>query len=72
MHVLRAIPNAGPYLEFSIEEADYYPWQYGLYRNDPYAVTDGKVMVTETPGWGVEISDEWLAKSEYRVSEVAG
>ncbi|GGE19147.1 isomerase [Primorskyibacter flagellatus] len=72
MHVLRAIPNAGPYLEFSIEEADYYPWQYGLYRNDPYVVAEGKVTVTEAPGWGVEISDEWLAKSEYRMSEVAG
>lgn len=71
MHFLRAVPNAGPYLEFSIEEADYYPWQYGLYRNDPYKVTDGKVMVTDEPGWGVEICPEWLAKSAYQVSEIA-
>ena len=35
MHLLAALPNAGKYLEFSIEEADYYPWQYGLFRNDP-------------------------------------
>ncbi|WP_375173055.1 mandelate racemase/muconate lactonizing enzyme family protein [Pseudooceanicola sp.] len=72
MHFLRAVPNAGPYLEFSIEEADYYPWQYGLYRNDPYQVTDGQVMVTEAPGWGVEISQDWLEKAEYRKSEVEG
>ena len=26
MHLLRAIPNAGKYLEFSIEGPDYYPW----------------------------------------------
>ena len=32
MHLLAALPNAGKYLEFSIEEADYYPWQYGLFR----------------------------------------
>ena len=37
MHLLPALPNAGKYLEFSIEEADYYPWQYGLFRNDPTA-----------------------------------
>ena len=30
MHLLRAIPNAGKYLEFSIEGLDYYPWQDGL------------------------------------------
>lgn len=70
MHLLRAIPNAGEYLEFSIEEADYYPWQYGLFRNDPYTVVDGKVTVTDAPGWGVEIEPEWLAKSSYQVSEV--
>ena len=35
MHLLPTLPNAGKYLELSIEEADYYPWQYGLFRNDP-------------------------------------
>jgi L-alanine-DL-glutamate epimerase-like enolase superfamily enzyme len=69
MHLLRAIPNAGKYLEFSIEEADYYPWQYGLFRNDPYVITDGKAEVTDAPGWGVEISPAWLDKATYRASE---
>lgn len=69
MHVLRAIPNAGDYLEFSIEAEDYYPWQYGLYRDDPYRVTDGRVTVTDAPGWGVEIDPEWLARSSYQISE---
>lgn len=68
MHLLRALPNAGKYLEFSIEEADYYPWQYGLFRNDPYRIEGGMAEVTDAPGWGVEIAPEWLAKSEYRVS----
>src|SRR3546814_14577614 len=27
MHLLRTIPNAGKYLELSIEGPDYYPWQ---------------------------------------------
>jgi L-alanine-DL-glutamate epimerase-like enolase superfamily enzyme len=69
MHLLRAIPNAGKYLEFSIEGPDYYPWQYGLFRNDPYDIHEGKATVTDAPGWGVEINPEWLARSTYQVSE---
>lgn len=68
MHLLRAIPNAGRYLEFSIEGEDYYPWQSDLFRNDPYKVEDGKVTVSEAPGWGVEVHAEWLAKSTYKSS----
>ncbi|KZY46798.1 mandelate racemase [Roseovarius sp. HI0049] len=69
MHLLRAIPCAGKYLEFSIEGEDYYPWQEGLFRNDPYEVSDGHVTVTDAPGWGVEICPDWLDRAEYRVSE---
>jgi L-alanine-DL-glutamate epimerase-like enolase superfamily enzyme len=70
MHLLRAIPNAGKYLEFSIEGADYYPWQEGLFVRSPFGIVDGQAMVTDAPGWGVEISPEWLERAEYRVSEV--
>ena len=35
MHMLAAIPNAGKYLELSIEGPDYYPWQEGLFRIRP-------------------------------------
>ncbi|MEM6678506.1 MAG: mandelate racemase/muconate lactonizing enzyme family protein [Pseudomonadota bacterium] len=66
MHLLRAIPNAGKYLEFSIEGADYYPWQEGLYVESPYAIEDGAARVTDAPGWGVEIHPEWLARAQYR------
>jgi L-alanine-DL-glutamate epimerase-like enolase superfamily enzyme len=68
MHLLRAIPNAGKYLEFSIEGADYYPWQQGLYVSDPYTIRDGHAEVTDAPGWGVEINPEWLAQSQYETS----
>ena len=70
MHLLRAIPNAGKYLEFSIEGADYYPWQEGLFVQDPYVIENGHATVSDAPGWGVEISPEWLARSAYQVSEV--
>ena len=69
MHLLRAIPNAGKYLEFSIEGADYYPWQDGLYVRSPYDITDGKATVLDAPGWGVEISPEWLEQAQYQISE---
>lgn len=68
MHLLRAIPNAGKYLEFSIEGPDYYPWQEGLFVESPYAVEGGHVTVTDRPGWGVEVHPEWLAKASYQIS----
>ncbi|HCP19342.1 MAG TPA: mandelate racemase [Alphaproteobacteria bacterium] len=68
MHLMRALPHPGKYLELSIEGADYYPWQYGLYTHDPYTVEDGKVTVSDAPGWGVEINPDWLAKADYHIS----
>ena len=70
MHLLRAIPNAGKYLEFSIEGEDYYPWQYDIFLGEPYRVEDGKATVTDAPGWGVDINPAWLDTAKYRLSEV--
>ncbi|MFO0510999.1 MAG: mandelate racemase/muconate lactonizing enzyme family protein [Gammaproteobacteria bacterium] len=66
MHLLGAIPNAGKYLELSIEGADYYPWQQELFLGDPYRVVDGHVTIPAAPGWGVEINPQWLARAAYR------
>jgi len=71
MHLLAAIPNAGPYLELSIEGPDYYPWQQGLFRGDPFAVEAGHVSVPDQPGWGVEIAPDWLAHARHRRSTLA-
>ena len=68
MHLLKAIPNPGKYLEFSIEGMDYYPWQDGLFLGDPYAIEAGCVTVPDAPGWGVEINPDFLAKATYRSS----
>ena len=68
MHFLHAIPNAGKYLEFSIEGDDYYPWQQGLYQEDPYAITDGGVTLPDRPGWGVEINRQWLSAARHHKS----
>lgn len=68
MHLLGAIPNAGKYLELSIEGPDYYPWQEGLFLGNPYRVTNGHVTIPSTPGWGVEINPAWLKAATYRRS----
>ena len=70
MHLLGAIPNAGKYLEFSIEGPDYYPWQADLFRGEPFAIQDGRVTIPSAPGWGVEINPSWLAAAAYQVSEL--
>lgn len=70
MHLMRAMEGAGKYLEFSIEGADYYPWQYGLFVKSPYCIEDGAVTVSDEPGWGVEIDPAWLERSTYQTSEM--
>ncbi|QYX55711.1 mandelate racemase/muconate lactonizing enzyme family protein [Roseovarius sp. SCSIO 43702] len=68
MHLLRALPNAGKYLEFSIEGADYYPWQQGLFTHDPYVIEDGQARVSDAPGWGIEVAPDWLSRAHYQAS----
>ena len=69
MHVLAAIPNAGPYLEYSIEGAEYYPWQYGIYTPMP-EVKDGKVTISDAPGWGITVEESWLKQASYQISKI--
>ena len=69
LHLMGAIENAGPYVEFSIEGPDYYPWQDDLYA--PALVAEaGKVRIPDGPGWGVEISPAWLDRATYQASEL--
>ena len=70
MHLLKAIPNAGPYLELSIEGEDYYPWQQDLFLDNPFKIENGCVTVTDKPGWGIDINPEWLNNSDYQVSDI--
>jgi L-alanine-DL-glutamate epimerase-like enolase superfamily enzyme len=71
MHLLGALPNAGQYLELSIEGRDYYPWEEGLFRSDPFAVQEGQVSIPAEPGWGIEISPQWLNAAAYRLSSLS-
>lgn len=69
LHLMGAIENAGPYVEFSIEGEDYYPWDSNLYQPALIA-RDGKVQIPDQPGWGVEINKDWLEKAQYQKSEL--
>ena len=69
LHLMGALENAGPYVEFSIEEADFYPWQYGIYDEIPVA-RDGKVEIPGGPGWGIRVRSEWLENAAHAVSEL--
>ena len=66
MHLLKALPNAGKYLEFSIEGPDYYPWQNHLFASNPFAITAGCVTVPDTPGWGAEPNPAHLALTRHQ------
>lgn len=68
IHLLGAIPNAGKYLELSIEGDDYYPWQNDLFLGRPFEVQSGCVTIPDAPGWGVEINPDWLERASYQSS----
>ncbi len=72
LHMMQAIPNAGPYLEYTIEfDAGINRTAQELYSPVP-EIRDGTVEIPPEPGWGVRFSPEWLASAEYRKSEAGG
>ncbi len=66
LHFMASIPNAGPFVEFSIEE-DANAGE-SLY-SPSLKVVEGKVKLPDGPGWGVRINPAWLAKAAYLKSE---
>jgi L-alanine-DL-glutamate epimerase-like enolase superfamily enzyme len=68
LHLMGALANAGPYVEFSIEGLGYYPWQDGLF-SPGFEIREGKVRIPDGPGWGIEINHNWLATAAYQKSE---
>jgi L-alanine-DL-glutamate epimerase-like enolase superfamily enzyme len=65
MHLAAAIPNAGRFMEYSIETR---PWEEKLFTTS-FNVSDGKIKIPDGPGWGVQIRPEWLEKATYQISE---
>jgi L-alanine-DL-glutamate epimerase-like enolase superfamily enzyme len=67
LHMMGAIPNAGSYVEFSIEPTS---WVDG-FLVEGLEAENGMVDIPAGPGWGVEISPQWLAQAEHQISELA-
>jgi L-alanine-DL-glutamate epimerase-like enolase superfamily enzyme len=65
LHYVAAIPNAGPFMEYSIEP--------GGQRTDLYTpallAREGELEVPDAPGWGVTVRPEWLAAATRMVTE---
>jgi L-alanine-DL-glutamate epimerase-like enolase superfamily enzyme len=66
LHMLGAIPNAGDYIEYSIEPT---PWTDNLFE-PALEVKDGEVAIPDGPGWGIEINPSWLNIADYQKSEL--
>lgn len=68
LHLMAAAPNAGDFLEYSIE------WDAAVNKvsAEMYApqleVKDGRVRVPDGPGWGVRISPAWLESAARRIT----
>jgi L-alanine-DL-glutamate epimerase-like enolase superfamily enzyme len=66
MHLWNALERPGPFMEYSIEEQTMYA---GMYENPPRLMEGQLHFNLDGPGWGLKISDEWLAASRYQSSE---
>ncbi|MEK3725578.1 mandelate racemase/muconate lactonizing enzyme family protein [Paenibacillus sp. FSL H8-0034] len=66
MHMVAAIPNAGTFMEYSIESDS---WTESLFTSK-LQVSNGQVQVPDGPGWGVTINPEWLEKTDYQISQI--
>jgi len=72
LHMMRALPNAGKYLEYSIE-SDSGIEQTALKLFSPaLEIEDGHLDLPAEPGWGIQVNPEWLESAEYQKSEWEG
>lgn len=67
LHLMAAIPNAAPHLEYSIEKV---AWAENIYTPLP-TISDGKLRLPDGPGWGVSLRQDWLSGASREVSEKA-
>ncbi len=65
LHLMAAIEKPWPYLEHGVEED---LWTEEL-MTEPLAVTNGFISVPQGPGWGVEISPDWMKKACHMITK---
>ncbi len=67
LHLAASMPACHQFHEWSIEDT---PWTKGIYE-PAMQVVDGAVAVPSTPGWGVEVQPDFLARTQRQVSHHA-
>ncbi len=65
LHLAAAMPNCLYEQEWTIESTG---WTDGLLEQT-LRIEDGAVAVPDGPGWGLEVSADWLADCDHQVSE---
>lgn len=67
LHLAASSPSITQPQEWSIEDA---AWSKDIYDGLP-KVVQGKVEISDAPGWGVTISDDYLKRSETRITRLS-
>jgi len=70
LHLMRAIPNPGKYLEYSIEFEDGINREARAMYAPQFEIEGGVLQLPSAPGWGVTIHPDWLETTNYQVSEL--
>ena len=70
VHLLGAILNSAPYLEYTIEHDSAINQEAKKLYSPQLEVTDGAVSIPAEPGWGVKIHQDWMEEAEYQKSEL--
>ena len=68
MHMLAALPKAGE-VEFSIEEAAGITQEARAMFEPMLEVKEGRAVMPDGPGWGIQVRPDWLDRAEHRTSE---
>jgi L-alanine-DL-glutamate epimerase-like enolase superfamily enzyme len=72
LHLMRAIPNPGNYLEFSIEFEEAINRETRDMYSPQLEVSEGALDLPGAPGWGITLHQAWLDKARYQVSTLEG
>lgn len=65
LNYMSVIETPYEYLECGVEN---YNWENAAYLNPP-KIENGKASILDGPGWGVQLNQDWLARSTYQVSK---
>jgi L-alanine-DL-glutamate epimerase-like enolase superfamily enzyme len=68
VHLMAASPNAGRFLEHTIEDDAAINRLSAAMYEPQLVVRDGRIRLPDGPGWGVRIQPSWLERAERRIT----